>query len=93
MAVWQHAVKACFHAASHCCRGSLNTLGLHHFSSKQAAIQREMCFCMCTQGLDAILPSLQVPIVFVDRLYGVSKLGGAEITQYIKGLLWLFFTT
>ena len=36
---------------------------------------------------------MQVPIVFVDRLYGVSKLGGAEITQYIKGLLWLFVTT
>lgn len=36
---------------------------------------------------------LQVPIVFVDRLYGVSKLGGAEITQYVKGLLWLFITT
>ena len=36
---------------------------------------------------------LQVPIVFVDRLYGISKLGGAEITQYIKGLLWLFVTT
>ena len=35
----------------------------------------------------------QVPIVFVDRLYGVSKLGGAEITQYLKGLLRLFFTT
>lgn len=42
---------------------------------------------------NGVLHSLQVPIVFVDRLYGVSKLGGAEITQYIKGLLWLFFTT
>ena len=36
---------------------------------------------------------MQVPIVFVDRVYGESKLGGAEITQYIKGLLWLFVTT
>lgn len=36
---------------------------------------------------------LQVPIVFVDRVYGESKLGGAEVTQYIKGLLWLFLTT
>ena len=32
----------------------------------------------------------EVPIVFVDRLYGQSKLGGAEITQFLKGLLWLF---
>jgi hypothetical protein len=50
------------------------------------------CLSAC-EGVDVILHSLQVPIVFVDRLYGVSKLGGAEITQYIKGLLWLFFTT
>ena len=35
----------------------------------------------------------EVPIVFVDRLYGQSKLGGAEIAMFIKGLLWLFFTT
>lgn len=35
----------------------------------------------------------EVPIVFVDRMYGASKLGGAEIVLYLKGLLWLFFTT
>ena len=35
----------------------------------------------------------EVPIVFVDRLYGLSKLGGAEIAMFVKGLLWLFFTT
>ena len=35
----------------------------------------------------------EVPIVFVDRVYGESKLGGAEIVSYAKGLLWLFFTT
>ncbi len=58
---------------------------------KQASC--DLCLCMRTQGLNGVLNSLQVPIVFVDRLYGVSKLGGAEITQYIKGLLWLFFTT
>ena len=37
--------------------------------------------------------ALQAPIVFVDRLYGHSKLGGAEIVMYIRGLLWLFFTS
>ncbi|KAL3680281.1 hypothetical protein R1sor_023237 [Riccia sorocarpa] len=35
----------------------------------------------------------EVPITFVDRVYGTSKLGGTEIVQYLKGLLWLFFTT
>lgn len=33
----------------------------------------------------------EVPITFVDRVYGESKLGGNEIVQYLKGLLYLFF--
>lgn len=35
----------------------------------------------------------EVPISFVDRLYGESKLGGAEIVGFAKGLLYLFATT
>lgn len=35
----------------------------------------------------------EVPITFVDRFYGESKLGGSEIVAYVKGLLQLFFTT
>ena len=35
----------------------------------------------------------EVPITFVDRLYGESKLGGSEIVSYLKGLLTLFATT
>lgn len=35
----------------------------------------------------------EVPITFVDRVYGTSKLGGSEIVQYLKGLLWLLLTT
>jgi len=35
----------------------------------------------------------EVPISFVDRVYGESKLGGSEIFGYIKGLLYLFATT
>ena len=33
----------------------------------------------------------EVPISFVDRLYGESKLGGDEIVEYVKGVfnLWL----
>lgn len=35
----------------------------------------------------------EVPITFVDRIYGESKLGANEILMYLKGLLNLFFTT
>jgi dolichol-phosphate mannosyltransferase len=35
----------------------------------------------------------EVPIVFVDRVYGSSKLGGAEIAGFLVGLVTLFFTT
>mmetsp|Transcript_21993 Transcript_21993/g.28992 ORF Transcript_21993/g.28992 Transcript_21993/m.28992 type:complete len:238 (+) Transcript_21993:148-861(+) len=35
----------------------------------------------------------EVPITFVDRIYGESKLGASEIVLYLKGLLQLFFTT
>ena len=33
----------------------------------------------------------EVPITFVDRFYGESKLGGAEIVGFLKGLLHLFW--
>lgn len=33
----------------------------------------------------------EVPITFVDRVYGESKLGGNEIFQFVKGLLYLFY--
>lgn len=35
----------------------------------------------------------EVPITFVDRLYGQSKLGGTEIVSYVAGLLKLFVST
>ena len=35
----------------------------------------------------------EVPITFVDRVYGESKLGGAEIVGYLKGLAVLCLTT
>lgn len=34
----------------------------------------------------------QVPITFVDRVYGESKLGKSEIVGYLRGL-WTLFTT
>ncbi|CAG0899748.1 unnamed protein product [Darwinula stevensoni] len=35
----------------------------------------------------------QVPITFVDRMYGESKMGFSEILQFAKGLLHLFMTS
>lgn len=35
----------------------------------------------------------ELPITFVDRIYGESKLGTNEIKLFLKGLLYLFFTT
>ncbi|KAI1285512.1 Dolichol-phosphate mannosyltransferase subunit 1 [Halotydeus destructor] len=35
----------------------------------------------------------EVPITFVDRFYGESKLGGSEIFQFAKSLFYLFATT
>jgi len=35
----------------------------------------------------------EVPITFVDRLYGVSKLGSEEIVGYLQGVMKLFFST
>eukprot|EP01041_Mallomonas_annulata_P000383 gene383-696_t len=34
----------------------------------------------------------EVPIVFVDRIYGESKLGASEIVSYLKGLWDLFLS-
>ncbi|CAI7915511.1 unnamed protein product [Closterium sp. NIES-54] len=45
---------------------------------------------MIVRASRASLVIEEVPIVFVDRLYGSSKLGGTEIVQFVKGLLWLF---
>lgn len=33
----------------------------------------------------------EVPISFVDRFFGISKLGSQEVVGYVKGLLYLFF--
>lgn len=34
----------------------------------------------------------EVPITFVDRIFGDSKLGANEIVSYVKGI-WTLFTT
>uniref|UniRef100_K4AK24 Dolichol-phosphate mannosyltransferase subunit 1 n=1 Tax=Setaria italica TaxID=4555 RepID=K4AK24_SETIT len=35
----------------------------------------------------------EVPITFVDRVFGISKLCGSEIVEYLKGLVYLLLTT
>ena len=35
----------------------------------------------------------EVPIAFVDRIYGQSKLGAGEIVKYLQGLWTLFLET
>jgi len=37
------------------------------------------------------LEKQKVPITFVDRIYGESKLGAGEIVLYLQGLLGLAF--
>ncbi|KAK9836775.1 hypothetical protein WJX74_007773 [Apatococcus lobatus] len=53
--------------------------------SKGYAFQMEIMVKACQKGHTIG----EVPIVFVDRLYGQSKLGGAEIKMFAIGLLRL----
>jgi len=57
--------------------------------SKGYVFQMEMIVRARQQGFSIG----EVPISFVDRVYGESKLGGNEIVQFVKGLLYLFATT
>jgi dolichol-phosphate mannosyltransferase len=69
-------------------RPVLETL-LKQCKSKGYAFQMEIVVRAKRMGMTIA----EVPIVFVDRVYGASKLGGAEIAMYLKGLANLFFTT
>jgi len=46
---------------------------------------------MIVRAVKANYRIAQVPIIFVDRIYGESKLGGQEIVLFAKGLLQLTF--
>lgn len=61
---------------------------LHVVTSKGYAFQMEMIARASALGSNIA----EVPIVFVDRVYGQSKLGRSEYTMFISGLLRLFFT-
>uniref|UniRef100_A0A183C3F3 Dolichol-phosphate mannosyltransferase subunit 1 n=1 Tax=Globodera pallida TaxID=36090 RepID=A0A183C3F3_GLOPA len=54
--------------------------------SKGYVFQMEMMFRAKKGGFSIG----EVPIEFVDRFYGESKLGGQEIVQYLRGLIYLF---
>jgi dolichol-phosphate mannosyltransferase len=41
---------------------------------------------------DAGMKVAEIPITFVDRLMGKSKLGMNEIIIYFKTVMWLYFT-
>ena len=57
--------------------------------SKGYAFQMEILVHANKEGLVV----KEIPITFVDRIYGESKLGANEIVMYLKGLLKLFFST
>ena len=58
-------------------------------ASKGYVFQMEMICQAANKGFKVG----EVPIVFVDRFYGESKLGANEIVQFVRGLLYLFCTT
>ena len=62
---------------------------LHKVTCKGYAFQMEIIVLAKKAGYHIS----EVPITFVDRVYGESKLGGKEIILYAKGLLTLFFST
>lgn len=55
--------------------------------SKGYAFQMEMMVLARTMGYKIA----EVPITFVDRVYGDSKMGGEEIVKFATGLLSLFW--
>lgn len=61
----------------------------HHCHPQGYAFQMEIMVRARSLGYSVA----EVPIVFVDRVYGTSKLGGAEIVLYLKGLVNLFVST
>jgi dolichol-phosphate mannosyltransferase len=62
---------------------------LPNIASKGYAFQMEIV----VRAKKMNLTIAEVPIIFVDRIYGESKLGAKEIIMYLKGLIQLFFTT
>lgn len=60
---------------------------IHRTESKGYSFQMEMMVRAKGMGFSVA----EVPITFVDRLYGESKLGGDEIVEYAKGVMGLWW--
>lgn len=60
---------------------------IHSTESKGYSFQMEMMVRAKAMGFKVA----EVPITFVDRLYGESKLGGEEIAEYLKGVFGLWY--
>lgn len=60
---------------------------IHRTESKGYSFQMEMMVRAKGMGFKVA----EVPITFVDRLYGESKLGGDEIVEYAKGVMGLWW--
>jgi dolichol-phosphate mannosyltransferase len=48
------------------------------------------CFQVIVRAIQKGYSIQECPIIFVDRIYGESKLGVGEIVSYLKGLWNLF---
>lgn len=59
---------------------------INRTESKGYSFQMEMMVRAKGMGFSVA----EVPITFVDRLYGESKLGGEEIVEYLKGVMNLW---
>lgn len=59
-----------------------------HCVTKGYTFQMEMMYRAKQLGYKVA----EVPITFVDRVYGESKLGGTEIIGYLRGLWTLFIS-
>eukprot|EP00005_Dracoamoeba_jomungandri_P001885 CAMPEP_0174262262 /NCGR_PEP_ID=MMETSP0439-20130205/12877_1 /TAXON_ID=0 /ORGANISM="Stereomyxa ramosa, Strain Chinc5" /LENGTH=217 /DNA_ID=CAMNT_0015346951 /DNA_START=117 /DNA_END=770 /DNA_ORIENTATION=- len=60
---------------------------IENVHSKGYVFQMEMMFRACQSDFSVA----EVPITFVDRQFGDSKMGLREITQYLMGLFTFFF--
>ena len=61
---------------------------IHEVQSKGYAFQPEIVI----RGMHYTYTVEEVPIVFVDRIFGDSKIEGAEITKFLKAI-WNLFNT
>lgn len=60
---------------------------IHSTESKGYSFQMEMMVRAKAKGYKVA----EVPISFVDRVYGTSKLGSSEILAYVTGVMRLYF--